>query len=75
MERRVTLSGGSVDAETQFCLEVKTLSSTDRQNLLKGAGVTTALDATQTLAIKAELSLPWYRLRLLRTYENIHSIH
>ena len=67
MDRRISISGSSGDAQAQLCLEVKSLSTNDRQDLLKGAGVTTALDATQSLAIKADLSLPWYRLRILRT--------
>ena len=66
MECRLDISGGSEDALTQFRMEVKALPSDERQALLKEAGVTTSIDATQSLAIKAELALPWYRLRILR---------
>ena len=67
MRQRVSISGSSADAQAQLCLEVKALPEEERQSLLKEAGVTSTLDATQSLAIKSELSLPWYRLRILRT--------
>ena len=66
MECRLDISGGSEDALTQFRMEVKALPSDERLALLKEAGITTSIDATQSLAIKAELALPWYRLRILR---------
>ena len=65
VERRKRISGGEKDAAVQFNLEVKTLTKDERQKLLEQAGVTT-IDATQSLAIKADLSIPWYRLRILR---------
>ena len=61
------MSGGSEDSHQQLSLEVRALSREDRQKLLGEAGVTVTLDATQSLAIKAELALPWYRLRILHT--------
>ena len=61
------MSGSKDDAEKQLVVEVKALSATERQNLLVKAGVGPSIDATQSLAIKAELSIPWYRLRILRT--------
>ena len=60
MRQRVCSSGSTVGAQTQFCLEVKALTKEERQTLLKDAGVTSALDATQSLAIKSELAFPWY---------------
>ena len=65
MECRLDISGGSEDALTQLRMEVKALPSDERQALLKEAGVTTLIDATQSLAIKAELALPLYHLRIL----------
>ena len=59
------MSGTTGDAYTQLRLEVKALSKEDRQKLLISAGVTASLVATQALAIKSELALPWYRLRIL----------
>ena len=66
MERRVSISGGKEDAQKQMALEVRALPATERQNLLAQAGVGVNIDATQSLAIKAELAIPWYRLRILR---------
>ena len=59
------MSGDSEGSHQQLCLEVRALSKDDRQRLLGDAGVTVTLDATQCLAIKSELTLPWYRLRIL----------
>ena len=61
------MSGGSEGSHQQLSLEVRALSREDRQKLLGEAGVTVTLDATQSLAIKSELALPWYRLRILHT--------
>jgi hypothetical protein len=36
----------------------------DRQQLLAEAGVTVEIDTTQALAIKADLAIPWYRIRI-----------
>ena len=67
VERRERLSGGAEDMALQLGLEVRALTKEDRQKLLADAGVKLEIDATQSLAIKAELAIPWYRLRILRT--------
>ena len=66
-ERRVSMNGTEDDAEKQLAVKVKALSATERKNLLVKAEVGPSIDATQLLTIKAELSIPWYRLRILRT--------
>ena len=67
MKRRASISGSSGDAEAQLCVEIRTLHKEERQALLREAGIKSCLSATESLAIKAELALPWYRLRVLRT--------
>ena len=64
MERRVNISVQKADAQAQLMLEVRALPMDERQKLLAEAGVKTSIDATQSLAIKAELAIPWYRLRI-----------
>ena len=64
------MSGGTADAEVQLVLEVTSLSKQARQKLLAEAGVGTEIDATQALAIKSDLSIPWYRIRILRRLYN-----
>ena len=47
-----------------------------RERLLREADVGIEIDATQALAIKADLSMPWYKLRILRrsvtAYSTVH---
>lgn len=67
VQRRQRLSGGAEDAQTQLIFEIRALAKEDRQKNLAEAGVTIEINATQSLAIKAEHAIPWYRLRILRT--------
>ena len=70
-DQRVNMSGGTADAEVQLVLEVTSLSKQARQKLLAEAGVGTEIDATQALAIKSDLSIPWwYRILILRRLYN-----
>ena len=52
------MSGGALEAQGQFSMELKALPSEERQKLLREAGVGVEIDATQALAIKADLSIP-----------------
>ena len=63
---RETISGGKEEAQGQLGLEVRALPKQERQEILSKAGVRMEIDETQALAIKADLSIPWYRLRILR---------
>ena len=67
VQRRQRLSGDAEDAQTQLILEIRALAKEDRQKILAEAGVAIEINATQSLAIKAELAIPWYRLRIVRT--------
>ena len=40
----------------------------ERQKLLSEAGIGVEMNATQALAIKADLAIPWYRIWVLRRY-------
>ena len=68
--RRESISGGSSSAHKQLQMEVGALPKDQRQELLTNAGVGVEIDATQALAIKANLAIPWYRLRILRRCVN-----
>ena len=46
--------------------ELTTLSKAERQALLQGAGVVVNIPPEQGLAMKADLALPWNKLRELR---------
>ena len=63
---RETISGGKEEAQGQLGLEVRALPKQERQEILSKAGVRMEIEETQALAIKADLSIPWYRLRILR---------
>ena len=62
------MSGGSSDADVQLALVLTFLPKEIRQKLLSEAGITMEIDATHALAIKLELSIPRYgiRIRILR---------
>ena len=53
-------------AEVQFKAEVKALTSKERQALLSGAGITIDIPPEQGLAMKADLAIPWNKLRTIR---------
>ena len=72
--QREAISGGREGASRQLELEVRALSKEDRQKLLEKAGFGVEMDATQVLAIKADLAIPWYRLRILRRYMYVTSL-
>ena len=72
--QREAISRGRESASRQLQLEVKAMPKEDRQKLLEEAGFGVEMDATQVLAIKADLAIPWYRLRILRRYMNMMSL-
>ena len=61
---REAVSGG--EAVTQLQSEVRCLSKEERQELLRGAGLPVVIPADHALALKADLSLPWAKLRTVR---------
>ena len=50
--------------------EVKALPKARRQELLSEAGLPLEIPSNHALAIKANLSISWSKLRTLRRYEN-----
>ena len=66
MDKRKSISGGSEDSRKQMQAEVRAMPKEERQKLLSEAGGGVEINATQALAIKADLDIPWYRIRVLR---------
>lgn len=66
-------TGISKDSSSQFQAEVKALSQEERQQLLKSAGITIDIPPEQGLAMKADLAIPWNKLRIIRRY--IHLVY
>jgi len=65
-EQRKSISGGSEDSQKQLQVEVRVIPKEERQKLLSETGVGVEMSASQALGIKADLAIPWYRLRVLR---------
>ena len=64
---RGIVSGGEASALVQK--EVLILSDEERRSLLDKAGISSSIElAAEVLATKAELAIPWNKLRLLRRY-------
>ncbi len=63
--RELVSSGSSPQQLTE---EVKVLSSNERQKLLTDAGFSTEIAANKGLAMKADLRIPWNKLRVIRRY-------
>ncbi len=61
---RDVVSGG--DSAAQLREEVKHLSKAERQELLHSGGFRLDVPAEQGLAMKADLGLPWNKLRIIR---------
>ena len=61
MDQRKSISGGSEESQKQMQIEVRAIPKQERQKLLSEAGVGVEMTASQALAIKADLAIPWYR--------------
>ena len=61
---RNTVSGG--EGEHLLEREVSTLGVESRKQLLEKAGITLTIPQEQGLAMKADLALPWNKMRELR---------
>ena len=62
---RDLVSSGS---SPQQLAEVRVLSSDERQKLLTDAGFSIEIAATKGLAMKADLGIPWNKLRVIRRH-------
>ena len=74
MEQRNSISGGSENAQRLLQTEVKTIPMEERQKLLLEAGIGVEMNATQALAIKANLAIPWYKLMRLKSVMKEHHL-
>lgn len=63
---REVVSGGS--SSSQFMNEAKGASLAERQRLIEELqqGVRVQIPASESLAMKADLTLPWRKLRIVR---------
>jgi len=61
---RDTISGG--DSSSQMQEEIHSLSKGERQKILKEANLTIDIPPEHGVAMKADLALPWNKLRILR---------
>ena len=55
---------------TQLRSEIRCLSKEERQDLLRSAGLPVVIPPDHALAIKADLSIPWSKLRVIRRQVN-----
>jgi hypothetical protein len=62
VRERVSMGASSV----QLQVEVQSLTKDERQQLLRDAGFSVDIPAEVGLALKADLGLPWRKLRMLR---------
>ena len=56
------------DSKEQMACELKVLRREERESLMKEAGFTLSVPPDQGLAMKADLCLPWRKLRIMRRY-------
>lgn len=61
---RDTLSKG--ESSIQLKYELKSLTSVEREELMKEANFQVSIPPEQGLAMKADLCIPWKKLRLMR---------
>ena len=73
VDMRTAVSGSKSGARRQLADELKHTSREERQSLLKLANITPEIPAGEGLAMKAELAIPWNKLRHLRRYMYTHS--
>ena len=63
---RKTMSGGEKGAERQLAHEIEHTNRETRLGILEKAGIRPHIPEGEGLAMRADLSMPWYRLRQLR---------
>ena len=67
---RHLLSAG--DEQQQLRDEMKILPKDERDKLTKDANFSVYVPPEQGLAMKADMSLPWNKLRMMRRYNHVH---
>ena len=63
---RKSVAGGTLPAKRQLEHEVSRTTPEERQELLKRANILPTVTHKEGLAMKADLSIPWNKLRHLR---------
>ena len=63
---REDLSGG--ESQQQMVDEIRMTSKEEREEIMKELNFIIDVSPEQCLAMKAELCLPWKKLRLMRSY-------
>ncbi len=66
---RERLSLGDVDE--QLSSELKMLPKEEREKIMKQANFTITIPADEGLAMKADLCLPWRKLRMMRRFIHV----
>ena len=61
--REITSGGNS---SSQLAAEIKHLSKAEREDLLREASLPIIIPPNHALAMKADLGIPWKKLRILR---------
>ena len=59
------------DSSFQFTAEINYLSREQREELLQQAQLPLVIPADHALALKANLSIPWTKFRVLRRYSKM----
>ena len=65
---RESVAGGIVTAKRQLVDELRMTTPDERQEFLKKANIVPTISHSEGLAIKADLTIPWSKLRHLRRY-------
>ena len=60
------LTSDDLTCTTLLREEIRSLSKNEKNSLLKNAGITLDISPEQGLAIKADLTLPWNKIRMIR---------
>ena len=57
------------DNMAQLASEIRSLTKAEREELLQDAQLPVVIPTEHALAMKADLEIPWNKLRILRRYE------
>ena len=55
--------------------EMKILPKEEREQLMKDANFSVHVPPEQGLAMKADLCIPWKKLRMMKRYIHVHAQH
>ena len=69
--QRPSVESGAIPV-TQMASEIKALTTAERESLLQNAQLPIVIPTDHALAMKADLGIPWNKLRILR---RLHSLY